>query len=87
MISRRAVPVLKGGVHVDKDQGMSDLQTHSSGRTAAPASNVMASVPRKRDLLRRRNGRRVHRQLQVPQDFLPDACAVAARDLMVVVRY
>jgi hypothetical protein len=24
-------------------QGMSDLQTHSSGRTAAPASNVMAS--------------------------------------------
>jgi hypothetical protein len=49
-------------------------------RPTALASNVMASVPRKRDLLRRRNGRRVHRQLQMPQDFLDDASLHNRRD-------
>ena len=52
---------------------MSDPQTYSRGRTSAPANNGMPShVPREYSLLCGRNEWRVHRQLQVTQDFLDD---------------
>jgi len=71
--SGSAARVTKKGGHTNGDAGTPDPQTHSSGYTSAPASHVLAlTIPRKRGLLRRYNGWRVHRQFQVAQDFLDD---------------
>jgi Putative exopolysaccharide Exporter (EPS-E) len=70
-VSRSAARITKDGVHTDRDEGLLDLQTHSSWRTSALGKALRAGkIPCKRSLLRWRNGWRVHRQLQVITNIL-----------------
>ena len=81
VVSKGAARVTKGGIYTERDKGMSDPPSHSSERTSAPASTVMAShVPCKCDWLCGGNRRRVHRQLHVTQDFLDDVDIGDRRD-------